>query len=93
VWTSLTGIVLLDPANAVLIHFLGFLGQHGVLQVGSIEAHGEPAMRKCVAFLNKKTPRNRQAENNEEKNVLVLGVEVNGRRGTPTPEAWSSAAG
>lgn len=38
-----TWIVLLDPAGAVLVHLFGFLRQHGVLQVGSVETHGKPA--------------------------------------------------
>ena len=40
-WASLTRVVLLDPGDAVLVHLLGFLGQHGVLEVGSVEAHRE----------------------------------------------------
>lgn len=35
--------MLLDPAGAVLVHLFGFLRQHGVLQVGSVETHGKPA--------------------------------------------------
>lgn len=34
--------MLLDPADAVLVHFFGFLGQHGILQVCPVEAHGKP---------------------------------------------------
>lgn len=34
--------MLLDPADAVLVHFFGFLGQHGIFQVCPVEAHGEP---------------------------------------------------
>lgn len=34
--------MLLDPVNAVLVDLFGFLGQHGVLQVCSVEAHGKP---------------------------------------------------
>lgn len=34
--------MLLDPADAVLVYFFGFLWQHGVLQVRSVETHGKP---------------------------------------------------
>ena len=45
---SLTRVVLLDPGDAVIGHIPGFLGQHDVLQVGSVEAHGEPAIRAIL---------------------------------------------
>lgn len=38
--------MLLDPADAVLVNLLGFLGQHSVLQVCSVETHGEPGNEK-----------------------------------------------
>lgn len=34
--------MFLDPADAIFIHLFGFLGQHGVLQVGSVETHRKP---------------------------------------------------
>lgn len=37
-----TRVVLLNPVDAVLCNLLGFLGQDSVLQVCSVEAHGEP---------------------------------------------------
>lgn len=37
-----TWVMLLDPVNAVLVNLFGFLGQDHVLQVCSVEAHGEP---------------------------------------------------
>lgn len=37
-----TGVVLLDPGDAVLINLFRFLGQHGILQVCSVETHGKP---------------------------------------------------
>lgn len=36
-----TWVVLLDPADAVLVDLFGFLGQHRILQVCSVETHGE----------------------------------------------------
>ena len=38
----LTWVVLLDPADAVLVNLFGFLRQHSVLQVYSVEAHVKP---------------------------------------------------
>ena len=34
--------VTVDEVNDVLVHFLGFLGKHGILQVGTVEALCEP---------------------------------------------------
>lgn len=36
-----TWVMLLDPADAVLVYLFGFLWQHAVLEVRSVEAHGE----------------------------------------------------
>lgn len=36
-----TWVVLLDPADAVLVNLFGFLGQNGVLEVCSVETHGK----------------------------------------------------
>lgn len=44
-----TWVVLLDPADAVLINFFGFLGQHGVLEVCSVEAHGKSEKQKTCS--------------------------------------------
>lgn len=37
-----TWVVFLNPADAVLVNLFGFLGQHGILQVCSVEAHCKP---------------------------------------------------
>lgn len=37
-----TWVVLLDPADAILVHLFGFFGQHSVPEVGSVETHGKP---------------------------------------------------
>ena len=34
--------VAVDKVNDILVHFLGFLGNHGILQVGTVEALCEP---------------------------------------------------
>jgi len=38
---SFTWVVLLDPADAVLVNLFGFLGQHRVFEISSVEAHGK----------------------------------------------------
>lgn len=45
-----TWVVLLDPADAILIHLFGFLGQHSVLQVRSVETHGKPGTLERRGF-------------------------------------------
>lgn len=34
--------MLLDPADAILVHLFRFFGQHRVLQVCPVETHGKP---------------------------------------------------
>lgn len=34
--------MLLDPTDAILVHLFGLFGQHGILQVCSVETHGKP---------------------------------------------------
>lgn len=55
--------VAVDEVNDVLVHFLGFLGNHGILQVGTVEALCEPkGERKGVGGKNGRGRKERREE-------------------------------